>query len=78
MGGDESSRRSGSATRKAKRACTRVGCAAAGTPPKRDKELDNDGVAGEVIFPGPDAATGEHGRAVRRRPRRIGADPDPS
>ncbi len=29
--------------------------------PKRDKELDNDGVAGEVIFPGPDAATGTMG-----------------
>ena len=24
----------------------------------RDKELDNDGVTGEVVFPGPDAATG--------------------
>jgi predicted TIM-barrel fold metal-dependent hydrolase len=29
--------------------------------PKRDKELDNDGVAAEVIFPGPDAATGSMG-----------------
>ena len=33
----------------------------------RDKELDNDGVTGEVVFPGPDAATGTHGRAVRCR-----------
>ena len=29
--------------------------------PKRDKELDNDGVTAEVIFPGPDAATGSMG-----------------
>ena len=29
--------------------------------PKRDKELDNDGVAGEVIFPDADAATGSMG-----------------
>ena len=29
--------------------------------PKRDLELDNDGVAAEVIFPGPDAATGSMG-----------------
>ena len=29
--------------------------------PTRDKELDNDGVAGEVMFPGPDAATGSMG-----------------
>ena len=35
---------------------------------KRDQELDNDGVAGEVIFPGPDAATGSMGAPVRRRP----------
>jgi len=27
----------------------------------RDAELDNDGVAGEVLFPGPDAATGTTG-----------------
>ncbi len=27
----------------------------------RDKELDNDGVTGEVVFPGPDAATGTMG-----------------
>ena len=27
----------------------------------RDKELDNDAVAGEVVFPGPDAATGSMG-----------------
>ena len=27
----------------------------------RDKELDNDGVAAEVVFPGPDAATGTMG-----------------
>src|SRR4029079_19537343 len=27
----------------------------------RDKELDNDGVAAEVMFPGPDAATGTMG-----------------
>lgn len=27
----------------------------------RDKELDNDGVCGEVIFPGPDAVTGTMG-----------------
>ena len=27
----------------------------------RDKELDNDAVAGEVVFPGPDAATGTMG-----------------
>jgi len=29
--------------------------------PQRDKELDNDGVTAEVIFPGPDAATGSMG-----------------
>ncbi len=28
---------------------------------QRDKELDNDGVCGEVVFPGPDAATGTMG-----------------
>ena len=28
---------------------------------KRDQELDNDGVTGEVVFPGPDAATGTMG-----------------
>ncbi len=28
---------------------------------KRDEELDNDGVTGEVMFPGPDAATGTMG-----------------
>ena len=28
---------------------------------KRDTELDNDGVAAEVVFPGPDAATGRMG-----------------
>jgi len=27
----------------------------------RDKELDNDGVTGEVVFPGPDAVTGSMG-----------------
>jgi predicted TIM-barrel fold metal-dependent hydrolase len=27
----------------------------------RDKELDNDGVSGEVVFPGPDAVTGTMG-----------------
>jgi hypothetical protein len=27
----------------------------------RDKEMDNDGVAGEVVFPGPDAVTGTMG-----------------
>ena len=28
---------------------------------RRDKELDNDGVAAEVVFPGPDAVTGRMG-----------------
>jgi predicted TIM-barrel fold metal-dependent hydrolase len=28
---------------------------------RRDKELDNDGVAAEVVFPGPDAVTGSMG-----------------
>ena len=46
--------------------------------PERDKELDADGVAGEVVFPGPDAVTGEHGRAVRRRPRPSAATSTPS
>jgi predicted TIM-barrel fold metal-dependent hydrolase len=44
--------------------------------PKRDQELDNDGVAGEVIFPGPDAATGSMG-APFGAGLVIGADLDP-
>ena len=44
--------------------------------PKRDKELDNDGVAAEVIFPGPDAATGSMG-APFGAGLVIGAELDP-
>ena len=43
---------------------------------RRDKELDNDGVAGEVIFPGPDAATGSMG-APFGAGLVIGAELDP-
>ena len=53
--------RPGSSTRSSPRRGTRrtrKACAAAGTRPARDKELDADGVAGEVIFPDADSVSG--------------------
>ena len=38
-----------------------IGMRGAWDAAKRDEELDNDGVTGEVMFPGPDAATGTMG-----------------
>ena len=38
-----------------------IGMRGAWDAAKRDQELDNDGVTGEVMFPGPDAATGTMG-----------------
>ena len=38
-----------------------IGMRGAWDAAKRDKELDNDGVTAEVMFPGPDAATGTMG-----------------
>jgi predicted TIM-barrel fold metal-dependent hydrolase len=38
-----------------------IGMRGAWDAPKRDAELDRDGVTGEVVFPGPDAATGKMG-----------------
>ena len=45
---------------------------------RRDKELDADGVAGEVIFPDADAVAGGDVGTVRRRPRRCRATSIPS
>ena len=44
---------------------------------RRDKELDADGVVGEVIFPDADAVTVGRVGAVRRRARRRAATRDP-
>lgn len=38
-----------------------IGLRGAWDAAQRDRELDNDGVSGEVVFPGPDAATGTMG-----------------